>query len=100
MSSLIEKDVNSTLKTLNGMFSLSFFDKKKSEIIIARDIAGIKPLYYSISNESFLTASQFDQIHEHKIKKNLSSINPSGVEDSFVLDICMHQIQFLRIFFS
>ena len=34
--SLIEKGINSTLKTLNGMFSLSFFDKKKSEIIIAR----------------------------------------------------------------
>ena len=81
--SLIEKGINSTLKTLNGMFSLSFFDKKKSEIIIARDIAGIKPLYYSISNESFLTASQFDQIHEHKkIKKNLS-INPSGLKDYF-----------------
>ena len=82
---LKENGIKSTLKKLNGMFSFSFFNKKNSEIVIARDIAGIKPLFYSISEDFFLISSQFDQIHEHeKIRYNLK-INPAGVKDFFCL---------------
>ena len=31
---------------LSGMFSIAIFDNKLSKIYIARDIIGIKPLYY------------------------------------------------------
>jgi len=42
----------------NGMFALSIWDEKAKEIIIARDYAGIKPLYYHISNDLFVFASE------------------------------------------
>jgi len=45
-------------KRLEGMFALAIYDKKTNEIVLARDHAGIKPLYYHHSNELFCFASE------------------------------------------
>src|SRR5687767_15221805 len=37
-------------KRLRGMFAVAIWDQTKHELILARDQFGIKPLYYSISN--------------------------------------------------
>lgn len=42
----------------NGMFSFTIFDKKKNKLIVVRDYAGIKPLYYSFQNNSFVFCSE------------------------------------------
>jgi asparagine synthase (glutamine-hydrolysing) len=42
----------------NGMFALSIWDKAANKIILARDHAGIKPLYYYISNSQLVFASE------------------------------------------
>ena len=42
----------------NGMFSFTIFDKKKNKLIAVRDYAGIKPLYYSFQNDSFIFCSE------------------------------------------
>lgn len=42
----------------NGMFALAIFDLPKNELILARDHAGIKPLYYSFYNKGFYFASE------------------------------------------
>jgi asparagine synthase (glutamine-hydrolysing) len=42
----------------NGMFALSIFDKRNGQIILARDHAGIKPLYYCISGGKLFFASE------------------------------------------
>ena len=41
------------IEKLEGMFSFILFDKKDNSILVARDLAGEKPLYFSI-NEKFL----------------------------------------------
>ncbi|MBK7607818.1 MAG: hypothetical protein IPI18_11690 [Saprospiraceae bacterium] len=38
----------------NGMFALALYDKLENKLILARDHAGIKPLYYSIQKRSNL----------------------------------------------
>ena len=43
---------------LNGMFAISIYDKKKNIILLARDIAGEKPLYYSKSGNKFYFSSE------------------------------------------
>jgi len=42
----------------NGMFALAILDKANQKIILARDHAGIKPLYYSLQNNQLIFASE------------------------------------------
>jgi len=43
---------------LNGMFAVAIFDKIKKEIVLARDLVGIKPLYYHQSKKGLIFASE------------------------------------------
>ena len=46
------------LHRLNGMFAFSIWDKAEKKLILVRDRMGVKPLYYSIYNESLYFASE------------------------------------------
>lgn len=46
------------LEKLNGMFAFAIWDSFKRELFLARDRVGIKPLYYSIYNNSFYFGSE------------------------------------------
>jgi len=55
----------------NGMFALGFYDKQKKTLLLARDHAGIKPLYYLKTAEGLFFASQYDQILRHPASRKL-----------------------------
>lgn len=42
----------------NGMFALAIWDEKEGEAILARDHAGMKPLYYHLSGDRLVFASE------------------------------------------
>ena len=42
----------------NGMFALAIWDSGTKEIILARDHAGIKPLYYNLTDKQLVFASE------------------------------------------
>ena len=46
------------LNRLNGMFAFVIWDKKERKLTAVRDRMGVKPLYYSIYNETFYFASE------------------------------------------
>lgn len=51
-----------SLDHLDGMFAFSIFDIKKNKLYIVRDAFGIKPLYYSMTSNSFHFASEIEAI--------------------------------------
>ncbi len=45
-------------RRFNGMFALAIWDKGEQKIILARDHAGIKPLYYHLAKDKLIFASE------------------------------------------
>lgn len=60
--SLIYFGVERTLKKIEGMFSFAFFDNEINKLYLVRDRLGIKPLFYSIKNDSVLFSSELKSI--------------------------------------
>jgi asparagine synthase (glutamine-hydrolysing) len=46
------------LSRLNGMFAFAIWDKLEKKLTVVKDRMGVKPLYYSIYNETFYFASE------------------------------------------
>ena len=46
------------LSRLNGMFAFAIWDKIEKKLVLVKDRMGVKPLYYSIFNETFYFASE------------------------------------------
>jgi asparagine synthase (glutamine-hydrolysing) len=58
-----------------GMFTFVIYDQKNHQIIICRDRAGVKPLFYYWGKNLFLFSSELKAFHQHpsfekKINKN------------------------------
>jgi len=63
------------IEKFRGMFALGLWDKTKQELILIRDRAGIKPLYYYFSPDKslFIFASEIKAILAHpQVKKELN----------------------------
>lgn len=56
----------------NGMFALAIYDTIKSQIVLARDHAGIKPLYYYFSEDQLVFSSEI---------RGFKAINPNWKAD-------------------
>ena len=50
---------------LNGIFAFAIFDNSKSEIFLARDHFGVKPLFYKFSNNTLIFASEIKALFEY-----------------------------------
>ncbi len=53
------------LNKFNGMYALGFYDRRERRLLLARDHAGIKPLYYVQHAAGLAFASQYDQLLAH-----------------------------------
>lgn len=57
---------------LNGIFAFAIWDSKKNEIFLARDHFGVKPLFYTQVDNTFIFASELKAIFEYpKVEKKL-----------------------------
>ncbi len=56
---------------LNGMFALALYDVNEKRVIIARDSAGVKPLYYHFADGRLIFSSEIKAILEAGIPRVL-----------------------------
>ena len=67
--------IRKTIEQLDGMFALAIYNIVSKELILARDFAGIKPLFYGEQNGQVVFGSQYDQVKAHPLFCE-KSINP------------------------
>jgi len=53
-----------TLAHLNGIFALAFYDERERRLLLARDMAGVKPLYLLTHPGGAIFASEFELLLE------------------------------------
>ena len=54
---LIYLGIDKTLTELDGIFAFGFYDRRLKKLVLARDRAGVKPIYYTISDNLVLFSS-------------------------------------------
>ncbi len=69
-----------TITELNGMFAIAAYNQAEKTLSLARDFAGIKPIFYSIGTEHVWFSSQFNQVVEG-IGKGKVNLCRSGMRD-------------------
>ena len=53
------------LQELNGIFSFALLDTQTGKLLLARDVLGVKPLYYQQAAHYFIFASELKSILQH-----------------------------------
>ena len=62
---LKEEDDDDFVLLLNGQFAFAIYDRRKRRLLLARDHFGINPLYYTITDNFFIFASEIKAILRH-----------------------------------
>ena len=66
---------------LNGIFSFAIWNTKTEELYIARDHLGVKPLFYTQFNDSFIFASELKSIFEYPGVQKI--LDKQGISELF-----------------
>src|SRR3989338_3339232 len=59
---LYEEEEERCVEKLQGMFAFALWDKTRRRLLLARDRLGIKPLYYAVTKEEIIFASEIKAI--------------------------------------
>lgn len=84
---LYEEKQERLLSDLEGMFAFALYDKKRRKLFLARDCFGIKPLYYKVSGNKFIFASEIKAILSFERQKG--NINYESLLDYFAYQYIM-----------
>ena len=60
----LERDGAAALEALDGMFAFAWYDEASGRLMLARDIFGEKPLYYTDNDTCFAFASELSALAE------------------------------------
>ena len=58
--------IHEAIQKIEGMFSIAIWDKQSKEVMLIRDRAGEKPLYFGVSNKLFVFGSEIQIFKEFK----------------------------------
>jgi asparagine synthase (glutamine-hydrolysing) len=78
---LYEEEGPNCLAQLNGQFAMAIWDARKKELFLARDRVGIRPLYYTILNDTLIFGSEIKSIF---MNENVArQIDPVAMDQIF-----------------
>lgn len=65
---------NDVVNHLNGIFAFAIWNSRKKELFLARDHFGVKPLFYTMKNNTLIFASEIKALFEYpEIEKTLDN---------------------------
>ncbi|OED36845.1 asparagine synthase (glutamine-hydrolyzing) [Chromatiales bacterium (ex Bugula neritina AB1)] len=67
LGAIAQWGLNETIEKLIGMFSLALWDIRTKTLTLVRDRLGIKPLYWSFVNDTFIFASELKALLHHPV---------------------------------
>ncbi|MCL4309963.1 MAG: asparagine synthase (glutamine-hydrolyzing) [Actinomycetota bacterium] len=82
---LYEEYGSACVSRLNGMFAFAIYDEEQKQLFLARDRAGIKPLYYICNGSSLSFASEAKALV--MTAERLIGPDPRSVVDFFALSL-------------
>ena len=82
------------VKQLNGMFAFVLYDSRLRRVLIARDHFGIKPLYYHITPDFCLYASEIKALLRHPCVK--AEVNDEALQDYLTLQFVLGEATLFR----
>ena len=70
--------VDKTIETLDGMFAIAVYELSSQCLYLARDFAGIKPLFFAQKGKAVVFASEYSQVMQHPLFRN-NSVNEQAL---------------------
>ena len=75
---LYEERGQEMLAELQGMFAFALWDERHKTLLLARDRVGIKPLYYALTKDALVFASEVKAILAHPLVQK--EVNPAALD--------------------
>lgn len=82
----LKQDTLKALTSFNGMYAFAYWDKTEHEFILARDRVGIKPLFYKLTEEGIIFASEIKSILA--LENHGPSVNQGLIDSYMSLGYC------------
>lgn len=82
LTSYVQWGVN-CINKLNGIFAFAIWDEYENRLFLARDHLGVKPLFYTVNDESLIFGSEIKAILAHPDVK--AEVGPEGLAEIFVM---------------
>lgn len=71
------------ISKFNGIFAFAIYDEDKKRVILARDAMGVKPLFFSYKNDTFIFGSEIKALLKHPYVEPI--VDKDGLTELFAL---------------
>ncbi|MCR1951602.1 asparagine synthase (glutamine-hydrolyzing) [Clostridium sp. DSM 100503] len=71
------------IKKFNGIFAFAIYDEREKRVLLARDTMGVKPLFYTMKNGTFIFGSEIKALFKHPYVEPV--VDKDGLTELFAL---------------
>lgn len=71
------------ISKFNGIFAFAIYDEDKRRVVLARDAMGVKPLFFTFKNDTFIFGSEIKALFRHPYVEPI--VDKDGLTELFAL---------------